>query len=396
MHSGGIDRAERETNGPITWDWILGQLTHELPDLVEDFLREFRATEPYPGDQVDQQDIADTAKHTFEVLIRRLRSEPDPPGTAGLIERLAARRAQQGVPLSTFLRAVRIDFRVMWLRVQRIAGEDGSAVLAANAMRLLDTVDGYVDALREAYRAEASRIDRTDAAQRQRMILRLFGETPLVADDIELVATRLRMRSDATFEVVAVMGEATAAMIARYGADRGVGISESASDLILFREQRATDGWRRDAPGIGGYVGDVQGLAGVPGAARVAREVARHAPRVPLVLATEEEVWPTVARAHLAGVFPRYTEAIDAALRTVSEHERGRLLEAVGSYLATGSVKETAERLFCHRNTVINRLRAFAELTGFDPTVPRDAAWITVALAPEPARAIMQSHKLPR
>mgnify|MGYP000933607148 CR=1 FL=1 len=385
MHSEPAKARSEAGRPPITWDWILGQLTLEMPQIVEDFLREYDDSDPYPEDQVSRQDIVDSAHETFDLLIRRLRGEPDPPGAAGRIERLAARRVQQGVPLASFLHAVRLDFRILWVHAQRIAGEEGSSVLAANVMVLLSTVDNYIDALRDAYSAEEGRIDRTQAAQRHRMILRLFSGAQLTQGDIELISSRLRMRSDAKYEVVAVTGDAIGAMVARYGSKPAVGAFESVSHLVLFREQTVRDRWRRDAPGLGGYVGDVDGIAEVPRAAEVALEIARHAPSAPIVLATEEEVWATVARRHLAGVFPQHTSAMHAALAALPEHERERLVEAVRAYIRTGSIKTTAEELFCHRNTVINRLRSFSEATGYDPAVPKDAAWIYVALSPEPA-----------
>ncbi len=42
--------------------------------------------------------------------------------------------------------------------------------------------------------------------------------------------------------------------------------------------------------------------------------------------------------------------------------------------------RHPAQTLFCHRNTVLNRLSRFTELTGLDPTRLVDAASIVVAL----------------
>ncbi|XTR51736.1 helix-turn-helix domain-containing protein [Pseudarthrobacter sp. So.54] len=39
------------------------------------------------------------------------------------------------------------------------------------------------------------------------------------------------------------------------------------------------------------------------------------------------------------------------------------------SYGRTGSIKETSEELFCHRNTVVNRLHSLHEVIGLDLTV---------------------------
>nr|WP_240895680.1 helix-turn-helix domain-containing protein [Kineococcus siccus] len=57
------------------------------------------------------------------------------------------------------------------------------------------------------------------------------------------------------------------------------------------------------------------------------------------------------------------------------------MLEALEVFAATGSVAATAERLFCHRNTVLNRLRRTAELTGHEPTVPAEAAVLLLAVS---------------
>ena len=57
------------------------------------------------------------------------------------------------------------------------------------------------------------------------------------------------------------------------------------------------------------------------------------------------------------------------------------LLETVDVYTTTGgSLEATARQLFIHANTVRYRLKRVAELTGWDPTSPRDAYVLQVAL----------------
>ena len=67
--------------------------------------------------------------------------------------------------------------------------------------------------------------------------------------------------------------------------------------------------------------------------------------------------------------------------------EMERLLETVQVHLSgSGSVDDTAAALYCHRNTVQQRLNRFAELTGRDPRRPEDAALVVPALS---------AHRLP-
>ena len=57
------------------------------------------------------------------------------------------------------------------------------------------------------------------------------------------------------------------------------------------------------------------------------------------------------------------------------------LLETVDVYTTTGgSLEATARQLFIHANTVRYRLKRVSELTGWDPTSPRDAYVLQVAL----------------
>jgi hypothetical protein len=82
---------------------------------------------------------------------------------------------------------------------------------------------------------------------------------------------------------------------------------------------------------------------------------------------------PEVSR-HLA-------DTLSEALGQAREPERARLLETVRAYLdGDGSPTETAHTLYRHRNTVLNHLRRFEELTGLDLSHPSDTATAVLAL----------------
>src|SRR5699024_814388 len=57
------------------------------------------------------------------------------------------------------------------------------------------------------------------------------------------------------------------------------------------------------------------------------------------------------------------------------------ILITVDAYLTTGSIKQTAQMSFCHRNTVINRIRQLTIHTGLDITDHQQAAHTMVALS---------------
>jgi sugar diacid utilization regulator len=69
------------------------------------------------------------------------------------------------------------------------------------------------------------------------------------------------------------------------------------------------------------------------------------------------------------------------AVFTTDPLESALLLEALTAWLnADGSAERAANRLFCHRNTVLKRLRRIEDLTGRSVARPRDLVELSLAL----------------
>ena len=364
-----------------SWRALLSDLQERIPQLADAAVARLQTQDWYAKYRMSSDDIRDTVTATYRAYVNRLLTEPDPEGFAALTRRLAARRVQQGVPLPAFLRAVRLDFRVMLEQLQSLASSRGGVLAAEHVTSLLDAVEDHIDELRDAYQRAAGEMDADSEEYRGQIIARLFDEHTLTENDIDFIASRLGLRTHAKYEVIAVVGDGITSVTRRYGADERVFIYPGVNAVVLFREQLAPGKWRRQAGGRGGYVDDVQGLAGVPEAARVALEIAAHVPPKPILLATERDIWPIAARKHATKLFPRFSAQVRNQLQELPEVDRKHIVECTVEYLRTGSVKLTSERLYCHRNTVIKRLKSFSDATGFDPTVPRDAAWLTIVLS---------------
>ncbi len=60
--------------------------------------------------------------------------------------------------------------------------------------------------------------------------------------------------------------------------------------------------------------------------------------------------------------------------------ERDRILGTAITFLDTGSLVDTARRLYCHRNTIVNRLAAFERYSGLNLQRPRDLSLNLLAL----------------
>lgn len=361
------------------WYGLIERLWNERDALVEDFLRRF-STVSYGSVDVPPEDVRQVAADTMEMFLFQLADRELPTKLRELPRQVAARRAQQGVPIGAFLEAVRHDFRVLWKGLERVAGEDSAGLLVANMDRLLDTVEGYVTDIQQAFVEEEALLARDKQLYRQRLMARLFaGDTgPEGAGGI---AQALGLATVRRFELLAVAPDASEAAQRNLLHDRRIHFYELDGTMVIFREWRQDASWEARPPGFdAGYVGHIGGLAEVPRAAATARTLLEH--RHPGGgLATVATTWRRVADALLENALPGYAASVTEALDRCTAHERQRLLEVARSYARTGSIKRTAEELYCHRNTVVNRLHALKEEIGLDLTVPDQSALALVVLS---------------
>jgi DNA-binding PucR family transcriptional regulator len=80
----------------------------------------------------------------------------------------------------------------------------------------------------------------------------------------------------------------------------------------------------------------------------------------------------------------RVSRNVLGGLDALPAEERGLLLDTLETWLTNGgSAAKTAQRMFCHPNTVRHRLRRIEERTGRSLTDPLDTSEICVALQTE-------------
>ncbi|WP_269092689.1 helix-turn-helix domain-containing protein [Arthrobacter hankyongi] len=362
------------------WARLIERLWQERDLLVSDFLQRFAAVS-YGEARVPEQDVYQTAVDTMEMFLFQMAGLDLPPDLRSLPREVAVRRVRQGVPLEAFLEAVRNDFRVLWKGLERVARPDGIGILVANMDRILDIVEGYVSSIQQAFAEEEALLARNKQLYRQRLLSRLFHPGAADPAEVQEIAAALGIQPLDTFEVLAVVDDAVHQAQSRYGSEAGVYAYENTGALYLFRPQRKARSWRQEAPGFAaGYVPGAAGLAAVPAAAASALVLARH--RGPgTTLATVDDTWMGIAGSLLEQTLPGFSDPVHRALDRCTPHERERLLQVARSYARTGSIKETSEELYCHRNTVVNRLHSLQEVIGLDLTVPAQAARALVALS---------------
>lgn len=369
------------------WLALLSALRERIPDLVEDFMSEVQTRSLYAGYPVDHEDIRRTAPHSFATLLDRV---TDPAAdTSDMAERLGSRRAQQGVPLDALTEAVRIDLRLLWRALHRLAGAEHAGLVSARFEGVMRVLDAYVLEVQVAFLAEQAALARDARLGTERELARLFNATVLSEAEINRVASAMRVGADEEFVLAAFAGEHAAAALAaaegRLMAGHVFAYAYRDIECVFWPATRTATQLPPEEvlAGIPGVLIPASGIADLPRAAAAGRTVLQAAPPLDK-LQTARDLWAPLAAHALDQAVPGTLRELLCGLEDLEEYERERVVATVVAYLDTGSVKGASEAVFCHRNTVINRLGVFRSHTGLDLNLPRQAALAVIALTGYP------------
>ncbi|WP_406726930.1 helix-turn-helix domain-containing protein [Streptomyces sp. GD-15H] len=358
----------------------------DLDDLVGRYVPEVSALDDYEA-VVPPEELRDTARSCFELLLRLIGDLPVPEDLRGVPERLGRRRAHQGVPLERLLQAVRMDFRVLWTAFLERTRPEDLPQLTRGAVRVWEAVEFHTVHVHAAYLDQVAVLAREQERERTALMGRLLSSDGRDQQLVAQAATLLQVNTQSDFAVAVAPPESQQelrrAVIARL-AGHSLHLQQQHGMLVLVA--RLPQG--ADAPppawldGVACAVGPVaRGLARVPDTVRVTEAIAMTmdggTADGPVTLV---DAWMSVAAARLGPIAGMLADSVLSGLDRLSPHERGRLLDTVVAYCESGSVAAVTRELYCHRNTVLNRLSRFTELTGLHPTRPTEAATILFAL----------------
>lgn len=304
-------------------------------------------------------------------------------------------RARQGVPLEAVLHAYRLGCRILWdaLRTASRTRFDGAydAGLLDAAGFVLRTNDGSSALLVDAYRHEEQRMHGRDLGRRRATLDALLagrGSDPGFARD---AAAILGLPSGGP--VLCVVGG-----IERVGCDplRDPHETLAAHRIASFWMLREDELVGLVAPSprrvgevprileaqVAGRVGLSAAVADL-GAADAAYRMARTALRTLAGpgLAVLDDRLPEALLADSPELLPRVLDAGLGGLPALPEADRAVLLETLEALLAHGgSPTHAAQALFCHRNTVIYRMRRIEAVTGRRISEPRDRLLLSLGV----------------
>lgn len=377
------------------------------PELVAEMLHRLAAELPSYAWVADAapDDPVRAMTHRFVDYYSGAFARRELPDTAMLapVRRTAERRATGGVPMEEVMSAFHLGTAVVTEHLAGLAGADDEAVVIAIQALGFDLVRLLAVAVATGYTTERQSVLGEELATRQTLVADLLGGT--ATDESAL---RAGIRLPPAYVVVAFsMGEGGVPVDdeAQRRAIRRIRLEATriVDEPVLWASPRS--GWLAFVPYPAGsdwfsmddrvwlalthrqvqavvdlpiYTGWAAAApAGVPEAAKLARDVcdvvlATHRPpgiyELDDVLIDYQLMRPSPARDRLQEMMTPLTD-------------RAELLLTLRTYLDTGcDRRRTAQLLHLHPNSVDNRLRRCADLTGLDATQSEEAMVIRAAL----------------
>jgi hypothetical protein len=344
-------------------------------------------------------ELFESTRANLERGVRTLMGRADDGGRAALdaAREVGRRRAAQGVPLETVLRAYRLGGQVTWEALRaaaRMAEAPGdSDVLLEVAGSVWHVNDVQCAALAESYRVEERRLAGIDHQARQQVLDGLLGgrggDPVFVRSASELLALPLDGRLVCAVAPPDDDGSATlpdpGPMLLKRGVRSVWGWRSGAQVGVVALGARRVDdvlGWLGElATGPVGVSAVVEGAASVASAWRLADTAARTLPAgVPTVVTIDDRL-PEALLSSSPEIARRLVEQSLGRVLDLPADERDVLLDTLTAFLAAdGSPTRAADQLYCHRNTVMHRLRRIEQVTGRAVADPRSRLLWQLAL----------------
>lgn len=378
---------------------LAAALIDELPALCDRLIRVvYIEIPPYTSERpVSKAELRRSAMSNLNSILHRLANLPmtdadpfDAPKRTGRL------RAEQGMPLEYVLRAFRLGGRVLWEALvdkARATPNVDRELLLDGALLVWEAVDEFSSVLSDEYRHTEFSIERRTERRREAILERLLegrGDTPSLLNQ---AATTLDVTPTERLLMVAVSTEphqddpvpAWTSALRSHGLP-SIWLSHVAHHVALVvlgsaPVERAVAALRELPEMSIGVSPPFTGLAGVSDARRFA-EIALHTvpPDAPRVACLDDRLIEALLTSN-PKIAHRLVRLYLGGLLALPPVEREVLLNTLQVWLdCGGSIGRSAHKLFCHRNTVLNRIHQIEELTDRELSSGTDRVGCAVAL----------------
>lgn len=367
------------------WDELIEKALNDMPLLVEDFIHEFNEVGLYGESVIPESELRSTAHEVLTLILKATTSNQTQPGLKDHAEQFGNRRARQGIDLPQLVDAIHLDFKVIWNYLKMASGEESLPVLIEHVEKLNYVVTEYAFYVRTSFQREEARSAQDFRIANSRYLDRLFSSDSLGERGLNEISHILEVDASIECEVVVFhpsVADEVHSRLEPATASGKVFCQSFGTSYVAFWRTKSTEIERQieklaHFPGI--RFETVVGLAEVRGAVRSSPQLFDSFGRPTGIEPIKNAMW-AVARDALTSVYGRQIHEISDYLHEL-RRTKDPILDTVRAYLETGSIKQTAQLSFCHRNTVINRIKQFSSRSGLDITVPNQASLVVVALS---------------
>jgi hypothetical protein len=370
-------------------------LLPRLPELVDEHLRQLFEHSPVYGRVLPYDQQWREAEEAMRIGIETISApRASPRRDLEYAEEAGRRRAQQGLPLDLVVHSYRSAGYLVWdWLLEGTAGQDPEklAVLMRSATMVWSAVDAQAEAASDAYRATEMELRRRTDEQLQALLDALLegqsapGLAAQVAAGLDLpergpyaVVVLRAERRDGRAAFHRQIQRAGFRFVWRMRTDREVGVVALGAQEGLDELATALDG---RCPGPGGISPVVAGLSELGHARRLAELALRTCPPDATGIVRLDQRMPTALVVSQPELAVRLVSDVFGEVLALEPGDRAVLLETLDAWLGCeGSAGRAAGQLYCHRNTVFNRLRRLEQLTSRSLARPRDLMEMTLAL----------------
>jgi hypothetical protein len=346
---------------------------------------------------VDHVDDPDCSLEGFATMIAmhldRLADPEHDAAAARHMREVGRRQAEQGMPLELLTHVFAVGGAVVWQElVDTVAAHHpgGIPLMVHIAPRMWGFRERTAAILADAYRETLGDGGAGDSRRAVRVLGALLdGRTDSLG--VRAAAQALGVPGDGRFVVAVTSVRASAS-----GTPGDDAFPVGAGSRVLRAPRGAGEVLvvllgDRSPEALAALLGAVPGLrAGVSPVVRGLAELHRALTLAELALPTcasdgEVALWeermPTIVAAADRRLAGELADRVLGPLRELPDEERESLLGTFATWMdCDGSPRAAAERMDCHRNTVLNRLRRLEVLTGRRLTHPRELVDLTLAV----------------
>lgn len=392
-------------------------LMDDLPGLTHRLVAALREKEPAyrAAIEADAAEIWQEANRSLRLSVESLiRPRESREAACRLSWRIGECRAERGLPLDALLHAFRLGGALVWQglvdETTRRRPED-IRLLVHVAADVWSFVDEHCGLVADAYRATERRLAWRRENRQRLTVAALLDGTARIAD-IPDAAAMLELPEEGRYVVVCASVSASVSVSAPVSVS-GVGVAAPVVGLppgtralrhvsrdieqliVLLANEPVYEGACRPddelaslaaeltaPPGVRVGIGSaVTGLAALGEARGLAGTALRACPRDGGVVLLDEHL-PAALVVSSSRLGAALAERVLGPLDRLDPADRELLVDTLRAWLeADGSAQRAGARLYCHRNTVLNRLRRFEQLTGRSLARPADMVEISLALA---------------